>query len=300
MIFLPFEKFYNFHFLGREKPNLVELGPYMYRQKLKKADIRFSEDGEEVSHSVYREFYFESSYNPNVSENDVVIVPNIPIFGLIKKSLDKSAFEKAFTRSLIESYSSEGIDTGPFIKVTVKEFFWGYPSILLSMQRQQESTNCKGEEEDLFAAFKDFGEDSDEATEESEKINCDIKRNNLVPFGLFSIRNSSSQGTERTIKTGKGNPALKGSMVSWNGMKKLNYWSDQCNNVDGRDPGGLPLTINKSEVLNLFIGQLCRSLNFTYDSKVIIENEFQGRWFSSTYLHKSFNVRVMMHVYGYL
>ena len=269
-------------FLGREKPNLVELGPYMYRQKLKKSDIRFSEDGEEVSHSVYREFYFESSYNPNVSENDVVIVPNIPIFGLIKKLSDKSNYEKTITRSLIESFSSEGIDTVPFIQVTVKEFFWGYPSILLSLQRQEESTNCKDEYEDEFAAFIDnFGDD---ATEESEKINCDIKRNNLVPFGLFSIRNSSSQGTERTIKTGKGNPALKGSMVSWNGMKKLNYWSDQCNNVDGRDPGGLPLTINKSEVLNLFIGQLCRSLNFTYDSKVIIENEFQGRWFSSTYL----------------
>ena len=272
-------KFMIFFTLGREKPNLVELGPYMYRQKLRKSDIRFSEDGEEVSHSVYREFYFESAYNLNVSENDVVIVPNIPIFGLIKQSLDKSAYEKTFTRSLIESYSSEGIDTGPFIKVTVKEFFWGYPSILLSMQRQQESTNCKGVEEDEFAAFSDnFGEDDDDdVTEESEKIDCDIKRNNLVPFGLFSIRNSSSQGTERTIKTGKGNPALKGSMVSWNGMKKLNYWSDKCNNVDGRDPGGLPLTINKSEVLNLFIGQLCRSLNFTYDSNVIIENEFQGR-----------------------
>ena len=154
------------------------------------------------------------------------------------------------------------------------------------MQRQQESTNCKDSDDDFFAAFKDnFDEDGDD-----EKIDCDIKRNNLVPFGLFSIRNSSSQGTERTVKTGKGHPALKGSMVSWNGMKKLNYWSDQCNNVDGRDPGGLPLAINKSDELNLFIGQLCRPLKFAYDSKVIIDNEFQGRWSRKVHTYLSTKV----------
>ena len=52
----------NFYFSGREKqPNLVELGPFVYRQKLIKTDTKFSADGEEITHSVYREYYFDET-----------------------------------------------------------------------------------------------------------------------------------------------------------------------------------------------------------------------------------------------
>ena len=33
-------------------------------------------------------------------------------------------------------------DTKPFVRTTVGEFLWGYPSVLLSMKRQQEA-NCQ-------------------------------------------------------------------------------------------------------------------------------------------------------------
>ena len=102
---------------------------------------------------------------------------------------------------MIESYSDipDAIDTKPFIKVTVKELFWGYPSIFLSMQRRNElGDNCK-ESDDGWGDFGDFGDYADEA---ENKIDCDIKAGNLVPFGLFSMRNGTYRGF-RTIKTGK-------------------------------------------------------------------------------------------------
>ena len=77
---------------------------------------------------------------------------------------------------------------------------------------------------------------------------------------------------------GKTNPKDKGIMVEWEGNNELNYWSSkQCNKVTGRDPSGLPLAINKSDVMNLFIGQLCRSLDFLYEKNVLIDNEFHGK-----------------------
>ena len=72
-------------------------------------------------------------------------------------------------------------------------------------------------------------------------------------------------------------------MVAWKGSNdaklssQLNYWkSDQCNKVVGRDPSGLPLNIGKSDVMKLFIGQLCRPLDFVYLKNVNVDDEFDG------------------------
>jgi hypothetical protein len=165
-----------------------------------KTDVEFSTNGEEITHSVYREFYFEHSVS-NGSDEDTVIVPNIPLFGLIKSMTGKSSTEKQIAKDLLESYKSEGMDTVPFIKVTIKDLFWGYPSILLSMGRQQDSSIICGastEERDLFAMF-DNGENSDGI---EDGVNCDIKAGNLVPFGVFTTRNATSVDS-RTVKTGK-------------------------------------------------------------------------------------------------
>ena len=171
-----------------------------------KTDVDFGSDEESVSHSVYREHYFEPSLSA-YSEDEIVIVPNIPLFGLIKKQRYKDAMEKSITRTLVESYSSEGIDYEPFIKVTAKELFWGYPSILLSIQRQTENENCTSADDDFFNDI--FSDDYSEDTEETE--NCDIVAGNLVPFGLFSIRNATSLD-HRTVKTGR----LKLTYVNYN------------------------------------------------------------------------------------
>jgi hypothetical protein len=44
---------------------------------------------------------------------------------------------RSWTFPLQESYDF-GIDHGPFLVVTVKEFLWGYPSVLASMGRVQQ------------------------------------------------------------------------------------------------------------------------------------------------------------------
>ena len=73
-----------------------------------KTDVKFDPTGESVSHSVYREFYFEETLSA-FSEELYVIVPNIPLFGLIRTLKKSSNYEKSTTRGLLESYASEGI-----------------------------------------------------------------------------------------------------------------------------------------------------------------------------------------------
>ena len=65
-------------------------------------------------------------------------------------------------------------------------------------------------------------------------------------------------------------------MISWHGKKQLDYWSlPKCNNVSGRDPTGLPLGIQKSDTLDVFIGELCRPLVFKYVKELTVHEEFE-------------------------
>ena len=70
---------------------------------MNKTNIEFSQDGDEITHSVYREFYFTRSLSVS-SDETYVIVPNIPLFGLIKKLSNSDSYTKSAARSLLEGY----------------------------------------------------------------------------------------------------------------------------------------------------------------------------------------------------
>ena len=63
---------------------MVEVGPYAYIQNMKKTNITFSEDASEVQYAVRREYIFSPEYSSG-PELDIIIVPNIPLFGAMKK-----------------------------------------------------------------------------------------------------------------------------------------------------------------------------------------------------------------------
>ena len=69
---------------GKEKPKLVEVGPYAYIQNMKKTNIKFSEDTSEVEYDVRREYIFSPEYSSG-PDLDIIVVPNIPLFGAMKK-----------------------------------------------------------------------------------------------------------------------------------------------------------------------------------------------------------------------
>ena len=69
---------------GKSNASLVEIGPYTYLQIMKKVNISFSKDGSEVSYAVQRVYSFSAEHSRG-SESDVIVMPNIPLFGAMKK-----------------------------------------------------------------------------------------------------------------------------------------------------------------------------------------------------------------------
>ena len=87
---------------GRDKPNLVEVGPYVYRQKMEKVNVSFSPDEPSVTYKVAKQYYFAPELScPECSEDDYVIVPNIPLFGAFQKLSKESPVAKTIFKGLL-------------------------------------------------------------------------------------------------------------------------------------------------------------------------------------------------------
>ena len=110
-------------------------------------NIEFSQDGSEITHSVYTEFYFNESLSIG-SDNIHVVVPNVPLFGMIKLMSKKHSFEKSVAKAMLQGYK-EGVDTKPFMNVSVKQLLWGYPSAVMTLNRDfNNPQDCEQEKED--------------------------------------------------------------------------------------------------------------------------------------------------------
>lgn len=59
-------------------------------------------------------------------------------------------------------------------------------------------------------------------------------------------------------------------MISWDDQTKVRYWgSNECNTIrNAHDPAALPMNLQKSTLLNVFVGELCRKLDFQYHEDV--------------------------------
>ena len=122
---------------GTEKPHFEEVGPFVYQQFINMTNIEFSQDGSEITHSVYTEFYFNECLSIGSDEIHVV-VPNVPLFGMIKLMAKNDSWTKWGAKTLLQGDEelSQEVDTKPFMNVSVKQLLWGYPSAIMTFDRK--------------------------------------------------------------------------------------------------------------------------------------------------------------------
>ena len=89
---------------------MVEVGPYVYRQKMEKTDISFSSTEPEVSYKVAKQYFFAKELScPDCEEDDLVIVPNIPLFGVFQKLGPEPPMTKSVFRGLLVRGSDQNL-----------------------------------------------------------------------------------------------------------------------------------------------------------------------------------------------
>ena len=185
----------------------------------------------------------------------MIVMPNIPMFGAFRK-LSGDGFVMETARTGIEfaiNNHRTGRDKTPFLALSVRQFLWGYPSILYSMDS---SSGGKAVE------LEEWGEESMEwgfGLDDQEMVTKAAKEPELQQFGFFIGLNGTVVG-ERTVHTGRGNLSRKGEVLAVGGqLGKRGAWSeDSCNTIEGRDPGTLTTALSKTEDLLLYFPNMCR------------------------------------------
>ncbi|KAJ0015391.1 hypothetical protein NQD34_009011 [Periophthalmus magnuspinnatus] len=110
--------------LDGDRPAVVEIGPYTYREYRPMEEVSFSENGTKVSAVNTKTYIFQ----PNMSrgpETDLIRTVNIPAMTVMYKFKNE-----AVLANLISSYM-KSLGEGLFTTRTVGELLWGYEDELL-------------------------------------------------------------------------------------------------------------------------------------------------------------------------
>ncbi|KAM9337966.1 lysosome membrane protein 2c [Symphorus nematophorus] len=127
--------------LDGDRPAVVEIGPYTYREYRPMEEVNFQDNGTKVTAVNTKTYIFQ----PNMSrgpESDLIRTVNIPAMTVMERFKDN-----AFAANLISSYMS-GTDEGLFVTRTVGELLWGYQDGLLKALKLIEPTL-----DDVFGLF---------------------------------------------------------------------------------------------------------------------------------------------------
>ncbi|XP_063219535.1 scavenger receptor class B member 1 isoform X1 [Bacillus rossius redtenbacheri] len=106
-----------------EKPKLLEVGPFVYREDMEKVNIKFHDNGTVTfQHKKILQFVPELSADPNAK----VTVPNIPLLTLTSKSTQLNRLVQITLSLWLRNYK-------PFVTITPEELLFGYDDTLVSI-----------------------------------------------------------------------------------------------------------------------------------------------------------------------
>ncbi|GLV36663.1 epithelial membrane protein [Carabus blaptoides fortunei] len=211
------------------KPILDEVGPYTYLETWEKKNIVFYEN-DTVSFQQEKIYQFDRSQSVG-SEDDVVVVPNIPMLSATSQSKHAARFLRLAMASIMEALKIK-----PFVEVSIGQLLWGYEDPLLQLAKDVVSKDTK--------------------------LPYDA-------FGLMYNKNGTSNDVV-TVFTGAADITKFGLIDNVNGKSELPHWTnDECNSIQGSDGSIFPPHITKNTTLYIYDKDLCRRLPLRFQKEVV-------------------------------
>jgi len=218
------------------QPIVDELGPYVYLEKWEKKNIRFHENGT-LTFNQEKIYTFDESQSAG-PEDDVVVVPNIPMLAATSQSKHAARFLRLAMASIMDILKIK-----PFVEVSVGQLLWGYEDPLLKLAK--------------------------DVVPKEQKLPYE-------EFGLMYNKNGTSKD-DVTMWTGATDITKYGLVQNVNGVDKLpHYLTDECNSIAGSDGSIFPPHITRNTTLYLYDKDLCRALPMVYDQDVTVAGSVPG------------------------
>lgn len=223
-----------------EKPILDELGPYTYIETWEKVNLSFNENGT-VTFQQQKIFKFDPDQSAG-DEEDVVVVPNIPMLSATSQSKHAARFLRLAMASIMDILKIK-----PFVEVSVGQLLWGYEDPLLKLAK--------------------------DVVPKEQKLPYE-------EFGLMYGKNGTSKDIV-TVFTGEDDITKYGLVDTYNGMNHLSHWkTEKCNRVAGSDGSVFPPHITKNDTIYVYDKDICRLLPLIFQKEVETAGGVLGYRFS--------------------
>jgi len=186
-------------------------------------EVVWSEDGGTVRSQMKKSYFLRPDLT-NGSLEDEIVLPNIPMFGMINKMRATGAEQLQAVNYFLKTKGQE-----VFERHSVQEVTWGFQHPLVDLANQVLPPDQKLPEQ----------------------------------FGFFYGKNGSL-GNKLELETGSAGIDTLGHIVSVNNKSKLTVWDDEeCNSIQGTDGSMFPPFLTSESILHMFSSDLCRSLSLT-------------------------------------
>merc|ERR1719295_1186191 len=216
------------------KPNLQEVGPFVFEETVEKVNISHFHDNGTVSYTRKRFWYYIPEFSVGSLEDNVTMV-NFPVMAALGAKKNMGYFEKMGFMGTLSM-----MDTQPFVTKRVREFlFEGYDDMLLSMASFSGQDTC--------------GKPMDK-------------------FGWFYKRNGTTwaEGIYNTY-TGETEEKMFGRINTFDHVKRTHF-KGHCGSIQGSAEGFFPpfgamnmlggQTGEMPDILELYTNEACRTLPF--------------------------------------
>jgi len=241
-------------------PNVVELGPYSFRESRVKNIINDSDPT--VQYREHRLYHFSpEDTGDGLSLDDVVTTVNLGYMGAAKilTSLPSITPGLGQISDFLNSYLDD-VGESPFMTVSVRQLlFEGWPldhyiGLLRNISDVIDDLPVVPDLPDLPEHFS---------------------------YGLFTNRNDTDDGLFE-CSTGVDDYRRFGQLQSWNGLPYLKQWYDgnetHCNKIQGTDGTIYPYDMDINQRAYIYQTDLCRLVYVEYEQDTIIHN-LAGRKF---------------------
>nr|XP_018906943.1 PREDICTED: scavenger receptor class B member 1 isoform X1 [Bemisia tabaci] len=223
-----------------QKPVLEELGPFVYVETWEKVNLTFNENGT-LTFNQRKIFRFDPEQSVG-SEDDMVVVPNIPMLSATSQSKHAARFLRLAMASIMDILKIK-----PFVEVSVGQLLWGYEDPLLKLAK--------------------------DVVPKEQKLPYD-------EFGLLYGKNGTGKDN-MTVFTGADDITRFGLVDKFNGKSNLGHWkTDKCNRIDGSDGSIFPPHMTQNTTIYVFDKDICRLLPLVYKQTVITNGQVEGYRFT--------------------
>lgn len=213
-----------------ETPNLMQLGPYRFREHRKHVNVTFHPQNGSVSYRTQRSWYFDDEASNGTLQDNVTILNVIAASAIYRSRHWGFIRQKGLSMGL--AMFGHGISVS---RLAGELMFEGYEDPLIDLAKSLPASTTGGAPPvDKFGLFYE-------------------RNNSMDTEGLVEVTTGSLAGT------------LPGQILRWNNYESLPYYEGECSKIAGSGGEFMSHNLSENAPLTIFMPDLCRTVNLEYE-----------------------------------